>query len=127
MVVSRVMCRFFLVLGIAAMSSAALGDATTCKSGNNIRKVELQTGTSTDAKGCAVAYIKETEAPGATQILWQAKNDQDYCTTKAKAFVEKLQGMGWTCDGSLSSSETAPTATQESAAPANNDQAPANK
>jgi hypothetical protein len=46
---------------------------------------------------CEVHYYKDTEMPGERQVLWRATNEEGYCEAKAAEFVEKLEGMGWTC------------------------------
>lgn len=75
-----------------AAPAAGGGDVTACTNGKNKRTLHLST-----SKGCEVQYKKETEIPGHSQVLWSAKNDPSYCSPKLTAFVEKLQGMGWTC------------------------------
>jgi hypothetical protein len=46
---------------------------------------------------CEVRYIKETEAPGQTQVLWNAQNEAGYCEARAREFVERLRTLGWQC------------------------------
>ena len=45
---------------------------------------------------CSVVYKKLTEGVE-DQVLWTAENDAGYCEDKAKAFVDKQIGWGWTC------------------------------
>lgn len=63
-----------------------------CKNGKLVRRVELS-----GSAPCEVHYKKETEQPGHDQVLWSSPNNQAYCVTNAKAFVDKLVSMGWTC------------------------------
>jgi hypothetical protein len=81
----------------ATVVSQAAGGAT-CTQGSNKRTVAIM---SKDASGkgvpCEVHYKKETEQPGHDQVIYTANNDVSFCEAKAKAFVEKLTGMGWTC------------------------------
>lgn len=42
---------------------------------------------------CWVVYTKD----GESEVLWQAKNNPDYCEPRAIALVEKLQGAGFKC------------------------------
>jgi len=46
---------------------------------------------------CQVQYYKDTELPGEVQTLWTATTDAAYCDSKAKEFVAKLEGWGWSC------------------------------
>ncbi len=48
---------------------------------------------------CEVVYFKDTEAPGEGTALWNAANDPTYCQTQAEAFIEQLEGWGWSCEG----------------------------
>ena len=43
--------------------------------------------------GCRVVYTKD----GESEVLWQAKNNPDYCEPMAIALVKKLQGSGFKC------------------------------
>jgi|GEM_PF-3715261 len=106
-----------LVITFSSTSAwCAEGASANCKNGQMVRKVEIAQADAAQPNSCAVSYLKETENPGATQILWQAKNDKEYCSTKAKAFVEKLQSMGWACEGELAgAAATAPTGTDAGA------------
>jgi hypothetical protein len=100
---------FVCAVTLTATTSAwsADGGSAQCKNGQMVRKVEIAQADAAQPNSCAVSYLKETETPGATQILWQAKNDKDFCASKAKAFVEKLQSMGWTCEGELAGAAAA--------------------
>lgn len=69
---------------------------TRCVHGDMQRRVAIvyETGV---AVPCEVHYFKDTEAPEEHQVLWNAQNESGYCESKAQAFVEKLEGWGWTC------------------------------
>ena len=69
---------------------------TICKQDSRVRKVTLTTGE--DGLACKVSYLKETQAAGEEKVLWSAKQKADYCQEQAVAFVEKLKGMGWSCE-----------------------------
>jgi hypothetical protein len=43
---------------------------------------------------CEVQYTKSSN----TEVLWWAKDVTGFCESKARAFAEKQQGWGWTCD-----------------------------
>lgn len=84
------------VLAISLIAPfAASADAWSCRHDNDVREVHMvQT---TDAPvPCQVIYKKLTEG-AEDQVLWNADNDAAYCEEKAAAFVEKLEGWGWTC------------------------------
>lgn len=70
---------------------------TVCTQGTNKRLVELDAGDTAAKKPCEVHYKKETEQPGHDQVLWTSGGNTSYCHAKAKEFVQKLSGWGWTC------------------------------
>ncbi len=74
---------------------AAYADAWSCRHGNDVREVHMVQTTDAPAP-CQVVYKKLTEG-AEDQVLWNAQNDASYCEVKAAAFVEKLEGWGWTC------------------------------
>jgi len=43
---------------------------------------------------CEVRYQKE----GSETVLWTAQKQLGYCEAKAKRFVEKHKGWGWSCE-----------------------------
>ena len=69
---------------------------TICKNGAMVRRVKLDF---VEGSSCQVSYLKETEEPGgAEKVLWNAKQEPNYCQDKAQGFIDKLKGMGWTCE-----------------------------
>jgi hypothetical protein len=98
----QVLAGVFLALAAGEVYAEAVN--ATCKNGTIVRRVELAPGESPG--GCSVAYFKETENPGVTQVLWSAKSGTDFCKEKAEGFVQKLSGMGWSCTGSLAGSSS---------------------
>lgn len=74
------------------------GKETTCKQDSRVRKVKIAYKDEAAGSDCSVSYMKESEEPGAEKVLWSAQKQPDYCKEKAASFVEKLQGMGWTCE-----------------------------
>ena len=70
----------------------------TCTQGKQTRTVTLTSKDATKKTPCEVHYKKETEQPGHDQVIYNANNDVSFCEAKAQAFVEKLVGMGWTCN-----------------------------
>jgi hypothetical protein len=69
----------------------------TCKQGNNVREIHVQSESPSSPVPCSVVYKKVTEG-AADQTLWNATNDAAYCEEKAKAFVEKQVSWGWVCE-----------------------------
>lgn len=67
-----------------------------CSMGKLTRSVTLESGA--DNKGCKVDYAKED---GSTKTIWSSQRDPNYCGDKAKGFIQKLEGQGWTCSGSI--------------------------
>ena len=88
---------FVVFLFLPYLSFAQDSNNYQCLMNDLTRRVEVfyETGVSVP---CEVHYYKDTEAPGDRQVLWRAMNQEGYCESQAAAFVEKLEGMGWSCD-----------------------------
>ncbi len=76
---------------------------------------------------CEVQYFKDTEAPGEREVLWRALNQSGYCESQAETFVDKLEGLGWSCSAVVPAGnageagadhETAPVDDTDNLAPA---------
>lgn len=67
-----------------------------CVNGDLQRRVEVIYETAVTVP-CEVHYTKNIEAPGDSQVLWRALNEEGYCEAKASEFVAKLEGWGWAC------------------------------
>ena len=67
----------------------------TCKSGEAVRTVEVVFDSPGAPVPCKVVY---TKAETGAQDLWRAENKEGYCQERAAYLVEKLVGLGWTCD-----------------------------
>ncbi len=85
---------------------AEAGDKYECTIGDLNRRVEIMYETGMTMP-CEVHYFKDTEAPGESQVLWRAMNEEGYCEAKVAAFIEKLQSSGWTCTGGGDNHDTA--------------------
>jgi hypothetical protein len=48
-------------------------------------------------EGGGLPYEVQYKKDDSTQTLWNANNVKGYCEEKAKAFVEKQKGWGWSC------------------------------
>jgi hypothetical protein len=89
--------RTALVLITLLASSAFAQTGYECSSGGLVRRVEIVY--SGDGRvPCEVQYVKETEAPGSRETLWDARNESGYCEARAEEFVNRLQSLGWSCD-----------------------------
>lgn len=88
---------FVVFLLLPSLSFAQDSNNYQCRSGELTRRVEVfyETGVSVP---CEVHYYKDTEAPGEREVLWRAMNEEGYCESQAAAFIEKLGGMGWSCN-----------------------------
>lgn len=77
-----------------------------CTSGDLVRRVEVVY-TGAGAVPCEVQYVKETEAPGTRETLWDAQNESGYCEARAEEFATQLQSLGWACsqEGSVSAED----------------------
>lgn len=77
------------------MPFSAFADSWSCRHDNNVREIHIMQSESSPVP-CSVVYKKLTEGVE-DQVLWTAENDAGYCEEKAKAFVDKQIGWGWTC------------------------------
>jgi hypothetical protein len=117
-------CITTLSVGLSLLSSgiAASNDEVEsswqCVSGDFERDIvlyrsEVDRGASTaaiSALACRVVYTKN----GASEVLWQARNDPDYCEPRVRALVAKLKNSGFAC---TSSDETLSSTRMESSSP----------
>lgn len=86
-----------LLLALTVPASALAADNYRCTYGDLVRRVEIvyEPGR---AVPCEVRYFKDTEAPGAPQVLWSAQNESGYCESKTTAFIQELASQGWSCE-----------------------------
>lgn len=83
-----------LALAIILLATSAMADDTTiCTNGPQERVISVVYLQSGEKVPCEVRYQKD----GTTETLWSANNEAGYCEEKARAFVEKQRGWGWTC------------------------------
>lgn len=88
--------RFLVVLLAVFVNANGHADSWNCRQDDLVREVVIdypQGG----ALPCRVIYTKKSEG-AEDKELWSAVNQQGYCTERARAFTEKLQGWGWTCE-----------------------------
>jgi len=100
-----------LTITMLAMPFNTFADAWSCRHGNDVREIHIKLETAAPAP-CSVVYKKLTEGVE-DQVLWTAQNDGNYCEEKAKAFVEKQTGWGWTCVETISEENNTETTTTE--------------
>jgi hypothetical protein len=82
----------------ATSSAASTAGGYSCSMNNLTRSVSVAYENAGAKVPCKVNYNKESEAPGATQVLFSAAAEEGYCEKKMEEFVEKLKGNGWTCN-----------------------------
>lgn len=93
------MKNILISIAVAFLPAVLFAQAQTsyqCTMGDLTRRVEImhETGVSVP---CEVHYYKDTEAPGESQVLWRAMNEEGYCEAKTTEFVARLTSMGWDC------------------------------
>jgi len=66
---------------------------SVCKSGNNIRTISVIYKKPGGSTSCEVTYEKVS----GVKTLWTARSDLSYCLNKAKEFIRKQEGWGWSC------------------------------
>lgn len=96
------------MIAVAALtSSMVMAEATVCKMGEMVRKVEVVHFDKDTTKPCDVQYTKETEMPDSpAATLWHFDVQVDQCQVKAQELISKLQGWGWTCDAAMATPST---------------------
>lgn len=107
--------KHLIVAALAALPATAIAETGAqyqCTAGELVRRVEIMYETGMTLP-CEVHYHKDTEAPGESQVLWRAMNEQGYCERKTTEFIEMLESSGWSCD---ESGAQAPAAAPEPAA-----------
>lgn len=96
-----------VAIALLAIPFSSQAESWTCKQGNNVREIHIQSESPSSPVPCSVVYKKVTEG-AADQTLWTATNDAGYCKEKAKAFVEKHVSWGWTCEETAAAESTTP-------------------
>jgi len=87
---------FLLATGLPVLGAAQTGQNYRCTNGDQVRRIEIVYVTG-EAVPCEVHYFKDTEAPGAREIPWNAQSQAGYCEARAGELVANLRGGGWTC------------------------------
>jgi hypothetical protein len=97
------------VIALLAIPLSTLAESWSCKNGDDVREIDIQTESSSRSVPCSVVYKKRTEG-AKDQVLWTSSNAATYCEEQAKAFVEKQVSWGWSCvkteDGGIATSKT---------------------
>ncbi|WP_058119487.1 hypothetical protein [Photobacterium kishitanii] len=92
-----------LMLSILSFQAYAQ-DKYVCHKGGVERTVEVVYSQPGSKVPCEVKYTK----PNSNKILWSADHEVGYCETKAKQFVHKLGGFGWSCSDANNEVATPP-------------------
>jgi len=88
-----------LLVGLIAAAAPLVWAAPTqCTLGGLTRSVEVVYANPPAQIPCEVIYAKPDEGETQTR-LWNAQIEPGYCETRAQGFVEKLEGLGWSCSG----------------------------
>ena len=85
-----------LAASVPLLAAGQPGQNYRCTNGDQVRRVEIvyETGA---AVPCEVHYYKDTEAPGAREVPWNAQNQSGYSEARADELVATLRGSGWIC------------------------------
>jgi len=108
-----------VAITLLAIPFSSQAESWSCRHGNDVREIHIQTESASSPLPCSVVYKKLTEGVE-DKVLWNATNDAGYCEEKAKAFVEKQIGWGWTCVETISDENTT---TETDTAPAEKSEA----
>lgn len=97
-----VLCQCAVLPGVV-MGAEPTGSNWKCRSDNIVREIALflndgsERVPSVGSEGslaCWVVYSKD----GDSEVLWQARNDPNYCKPRVLALLEKLQKAGFRCE-----------------------------
>jgi hypothetical protein len=97
------------LLATPVLTRPANSEGYHCRRNDMVRRIEVQFADDADRLPCQVVYWRDTERPSGKQIPWNANNQTEFCTKKAREMAERLQSSGWTCDLESPSSEDAAT------------------
>lgn len=86
------------LLAAPILAAPAQSEEYHCRRGDLLRRIEVQFADDADRLPCQVVYWRDTERPGQPRIPWNAENQLEFCTQKAREMVERLQSAGWACD-----------------------------
>ena len=113
-----------LLIAVPTIATAQDGPSYVCNNADLQRRVQViyEPGVTVP---CEVHYYKDTEAPGESQVLWRALNEEGYCEAKAAEFASKLEGWGWDCnEGAVPASAPAEADDTDDLAPSADDDEP---
>ena len=105
-----------LSITLLSIPASVYADSWSCRHDNNVREIHIVRESSAPVP-CSVLYKKLTEGVE-DQTLWNATSDANYCEEKAKEFVARQEGWGWTCVETISDITEPADATTEEATPA---------
>ncbi len=105
--------RLYLTLAVClpALPFNSVADSWSCRHDNDVREIHIQRESDAPVP-CSIVYKKLTEG-AEDQVLWRAENDPAFCAEKARAFVAKQEGWGWTCVETVSDQTAAETPAEE--------------
>jgi hypothetical protein len=89
------------------VAASARSEEYQCRRDDMVRRVEVQFADDADRLPCQVVYWRDTEQPGEKQVPWNAENQIEFCTGKAREMVKRLQSSGWTCERAAPPAEDA--------------------
>lgn len=87
---------FLVAVSLPILATAQDAENYRCTNGEVVRRIEIVYATGARVP-CEVHYYKDTEAPGALEVPWNAQNQTGYCEARAAELVDSLRGWGWNC------------------------------
>jgi hypothetical protein len=88
-----------------------------CSNGALERRIELSGPDAARGTACEVRYWRDATAPGSGRVLWSAQQDAEFCATKARELITRLQAGGWTCGPGEQPASPGPTHTRATEPP----------
>jgi len=98
-----------LAFGVAGARQSASAAEFQCRHGDQLRRVEVNTGEVARDAACEVRYWRDASTPPEGQVLWRANQDLDFCDAKARDLLARLEAGGWACAASDSPGEPEPS------------------
>jgi|TARA_Y100000310_G_scaffold338011_1_gene426538 hypothetical protein len=86
----------FSILLVCNPIRAADNYSYVCSHDGNERRIEVVYLSEDKRVPCEVRYIKDSAA----KVLWNARQQEGFCESKAESFAEKQKSWGWSCNRS---------------------------
>jgi len=104
-----------LAFGVTGACQPASAAEFLCRHGDLLRRVEVVAGEAVPDAACEVRYWRDASTSTEGEVLWRANQDLDFCDSRARNLLARLETGGWSCAASDPSGE--PERSPQAAAP----------